>query len=78
MFDQFNLENKRSNILSGSHIALPFTSKMVVRYPILDLVFISAVLVTRDALLISIFLAGNYIDLTHRITIVIFNMFFKF
>ncbi len=37
-----------------------------------------AVLVTRDARLIAIFPAGNDIDLKHRITIVILNIFYKF
>ncbi len=38
----------------------------------------SAVITTRDAPEITIFPAGNDIDLKHRITIVIFNIFFKF
>ncbi len=37
-----------------------------------------AVLATRDAHIIAIFPAGNDIDLKHRLTIIIFNIFFKF
>ncbi len=39
---------------------------------------IRAVFATRDARIIALFPAGNDIDLKHRLTIIIFNIFFKF
>ncbi len=42
------------------------------------LVCTTAVLATRDARIIVIFPAGNDINLKHRLTIIIFNIFFKF
>ncbi len=39
--------------------------------------FIRAVHTSRDARIIAIFPAGNDIDLQHRLTIIIFNIFFK-
>ncbi len=40
--------------------------------------YVRAVLATSDAHIIAIFSAGNDIDLKHRLTIIIFNIFFKF
>ncbi len=42
------------------------------------LVILRAVLANHDAHIITIFPAGNDIDLKHRLTIIIFNIFFKF
>ncbi len=39
--------------------------------------YIRAVLATRDARIIAIFPAGNDIDLKHRLTIIIFKIFFQ-
>ncbi len=41
-------------------------------------IYSRAVLATRDVGIIAIFPAGNDIDLKHRLTIIIFNIFFKF
>ncbi len=41
-------------------------------------IFYRALLATCDARIIAIFPAGNDIDLKHRLTIIIFNIFFKF
>ncbi len=42
------------------------------------MVYIKAVLATRDDSIITIFPAGNDIDLKHILMIMIFNIFFKF